>query len=89
MSIPTSVKWPQYQIGRKPGQEEPPNFIYPVISLMELHARVVPYLWLIENERPQSYGVHVLREWPWKLPDLYLDFPFDKANGSILRIESG
>ena len=38
--------------GKLRTRQEPPDLVYPVIPLMELHTRVVPYLWFIENERP-------------------------------------
>ena len=88
MPITTSVEWPQYQIGYEPRQEEPPDLIYPVIPFMYLHANVIPYLWLIENERPDVDSMYVLRERGRNLPNLDFDFSLDNANGLIPRIQS-
>ena len=56
-----------------------------MIPFVYLHANIFPYLRFIENKRPDGDSVYLLWERWRNSPNLYFDFAFDYANGSMLR----
>ena len=54
----SDVERQKQQVGQVPGQHAPAEGFTPVVVLVTAQGQVVPVPFAVENERPESVGVH-------------------------------